>query len=238
MEKIKKYLENPKFIKYQTAILGGFAVLLCTLLIAFLIVPQTYSLIATNNQISELEKKQINLSEKLSLIETLDVGEYKRGLNASLVALPDDRDLPGTIGHVLSLISSSGLSLEDFAFSNPQTDPTGVQSFNASLNVSGTRASIQSLFEKIKQNPRIMRVGRLEINSSASISKNQANIDIIIFYQPLPASIGDIEQPLVLLSPQEKELLANLSRNLSSVSIIPIGTESASTVVGKSDPFQ
>jgi len=87
-----------------------------------------------------------------------------------------------------------------------------------------------------------MRVGKLEINSSASVSRSQADIDIIIFYQPLPASIGDIEQPLVLLNPQEKELLASLSRNLSSnlssVSIIPIGTESASTVVGKSDPFQ
>ena len=126
MEKFKKLLENPKFQKYQTTILGGFAVLLCTLLIAFLIVPQIYSLIATNNQISELERKQINLSEKLSIIETLDVGEYKKDLNASFVALPEDRDLPGTIGYILSLISSSGLSLEDFAFSNPQADPTGV----------------------------------------------------------------------------------------------------------------
>lgn len=236
MDRLKLFLNHPQFIKYQTVILAGFSILICVILIAFSIVPQSLQLLKTSKEISQKDEKNKFIADKISKLESLNLSNYKKDLNSSLLMLPDDKDIPGVIGQVLSTLNASGLALDTFTFSTQGEASSVLSTYSVKVSVVGDSASLKLFLDKIKQSSRLMRVTNIEINNIGILNRAQAVVELTVYYQPLPAAVGNIDQPVTLLTEKEKELLEKISQfdqNNASLS-----TESASVSVGKSDPFE
>lgn len=237
MDKLKTLLNNPQFTKYQNLIIAGFSIIVCVLLIAFLIFPQLVNLTNTNREVAQKKEKNRLLSQKISDLEFLNTEDYKNNLNASLAVLPDDKEIPGVIGQVLSMLSSSGLALDALTFTTQGDQSATLSSYTVKLSVVGETASLRMFFDKVNKSPRLMKVSDIEVSNIGILNRAQSTIELMVYFQPLPTTIGSIEQPISLLSDKEQEVLQKVNQlGLNNVSQ---STDSSSvSPVGKSDPFE
>lgn len=228
---LKELLKNKYFVRYQILILPILSFFITAGLIFFVIIPQVGEFLSVRQGLQEANLKKEFLIQKAEVLENTNTNTFKDNIQTSLVALPEDRDIPQAIGQLLFLLNSNRLQLDDVKFSNSAGDDGKSKSFQVTFDVTGSYSSVQSFLSGIKTTPRLMKINSIQVSSANN--KVQATLGVEVYYQPLPSIIGSVDQKLPQLTGKDLEVLAKYQAFVTQ----PINT-SVGGAKGKSDPFE
>lgn len=250
-EALNKLLKNEQFIKYQPILLPSASGLICLLLLFLVAIPQFLKLQSNQKGIKEIESKITFYKQKTETLSRIEAETYKSNISAALVALPDDRDIPGIIGNIQSAVGSSGLTLDGLSFAN-STATNSLNNYLVRTQVSGDINSIKRFISIMQESARVVKLGQLDFAGGVG-SKLQANIDFITYFQPLPNIITSVDQEVPSLTEKDIALLdkikgyapAPATIDTPAVNTPTSGTtpgtalpESTVDGPGKADPFK
>ncbi|KKQ66428.1 MAG: hypothetical protein US86_C0005G0039 [Candidatus Daviesbacteria bacterium GW2011_GWA2_38_24] len=226
--------------RYQIYLWPAAAGIVSVALIVFIAFPQFQQVFGFVSSISELTTTVNNLQEKIKSLSSIDETVYRDNLNLTLRVLPTERDLISVISQIQLLASSTGVRIDGINFSNSASGEissagSGEESFIVSIGISGSPEQFKNFLTKLRTAPRIMKVEGIDISTGRSGVSGQANFTLKTFYQNLPSSLGDVEQPLPTLSAADNETLVRIQQAFKDLPIIT--TDNAVGAKGKTDPF-
>lgn len=235
MKDFGQIVKNPVFVKYQIFILPTAALIICLLLVRLLVIPQFVSLLSNQGNITAVKEQVKQLGTKISLLENIDSEQVRSDIETSLIALPEEKDIPAMIGQILFLVSTNRLKLDGMNFAAAASQTEGVDSLQVQLDLSGEVTDLKEFMAAVKNSPRMIKIVAIEI-SGGGRDQIQAQLSLITYFKKLPTSIGSIEDPVATLSQAESDLLNEIkSKSLTS----PVASSRELTgPKGKSDPFE
>lgn len=234
MDKLKTLQQNPIFAKYRYII---FPVISCTIsfaLLIFVVFGQISNSLKQQAEISDLQKKVVELTKKNSDLERIDDTSFAKYLNTSLMALPEEKDITGVIGQLLYLLQSNNLNLDNLNFSSV-TPEGNLETYQIRLEIQGSSPEIRNFIDNLNSVPRIVKLNNLELNSNRNTQKVQAVISLKTYFKKQPSAIGGAEEPLIKPTEADLKLLSKIEEKIK---IIPLASsQDATSPKGKSDPF-
>lgn len=230
------FLKSELYIKYRIVLVPTI-VLILSLTIAILVtVPQVIKLFQTYQVINDLNSKNIFYEDKITKLKKTDINTYKKNLDTALVALPVEKDIPGILGQLLVAVSSSGLSLEGISFSGASADSGVVSEYSIKMELKGTEIGLHNFLERIKVTPRLMKLNAIDLSKNENSDDLFASVSFVTLYQPLPDSIGSVEQPLASITTEDMQVLSDIQAKINSFPKLNAGSAPGGSV-GKLDPF-
>ncbi len=234
-DKLKKLTKNEFFIKYKTAIIPIFSILISLLLIFLITVPQTIKYLEDLKKLSELKNQTDFFQNKAKTLSSISKSLYQTNLETTLIALPPDQDIPGTMFYISNILSKNGLTLQSMTFSNKPNISSNVSDYQIRIEVIGELTKIKNLVTDLKNSPRILKLNRIELISGSNAAEIHADMDLTTFFQPLPKTIGAVDQPVTALSDQEEQDLQKLNTYKDQGLVLPNTPEGSGG--SKPDPF-
>lgn len=235
MEFFKTISEHPLYIKYKAFLLPAATILISLNLFILIVIPQIFNGFATSKLIDQNETKFTSLEKKIAILEGVDVVKYQQDIGKALVSIPTDKDIPGVIGQVLYLVSKSKLKLSSMSVTPAGSSENGLETFSVTITVEGGVSELKDLINNTKKSPRAITVNGLEVSGSRGLTV-QAVISFLTYYQDLITNLGELEQEIQGVNPEELKILATISDNIKQVPTIT--DASVSGPKGKSNPFE
>ena len=225
-------LHHPLYEKYSIFIIPGLTGIIGSLMFIFLTLPQIFKIIAIETQITEITDEQSVNQDRINTLEKIDLNFYKTSLDNSLIALPNDKDIPGAITSILDLLSNSGLKLDNFAFSPSTLKEAGAESLLVKTDVSGTLDQIKNLISISNSSSRLIKIVGIAFSGGQGDTV-QASLDLVVFYTPLDiASTQDSK--IELINEGENKILQLINENNQKINL---NAPLQDVPSGKSDPF-
>lgn len=231
-ETILKFYSNYKLLIFPAAV-----ALSSLILIVLVILPQTIKLVTNQKVGDDLLSRSQNLEVKAQTLESINEEDLSRNVGYALAVYPSDKDFGNVVGIIQKITSQAGFNIVSLSLAGAGTAQAGSQSFNISLQLTGSKALLPILLSGFENAPRLMRVGSLEVSSSASGAEGvQVSLGLDVLYADAPRDFGTVDSPLPQLSAKDEELLVKLARvGGQSVSA---GRTGVSTPRGKTNPFE
>lgn len=235
-EALKSLSTNPYYQKYQVFIWPFFAVVISVSLVFLVGIPQVKKILEDEKVLAQTNQNYKKLQVKLDILQNIDSAFYQSKINTVLTALPIEKDIPGAVGQVLFLISSTNLRLDGITLSHI-SDSSLVEdkSYQIRLELTGSVDNLRNFTQKVRESPRVMKITSLEVAESRGTNQLQATIVLDAYYEPLPTTLGGVDQDLSPLSREEEEIIQKIEAFTRNT---PISTGSGSLIIGKSDPFE
>lgn len=236
---LKDYREIGPFLPY----LGSIALALI-LFFAFVFpkINQTLSLRADNNRQEEEIRK---LSQKLADIEGMAEADISQNAALLLEALPEDNDFYRLLNVVKSSFAENGVFLEYFDLSPGELGSGSASLKKGSWNSLSVKVGFAASFENymrllsaLEKSLPLIEVSSVKFKTftiSEETSRVDGEMTLVGYYQPLPATLGKVSQPLVKVSGPEANIIEELKSYRRYVSSGIISSESV--LVGKEYPF-
>ncbi len=239
IKKIKEEITRHKLIVFPV-----FSGLICLLVIVFVIFPHILSINETNKVLDNTKKKNDALIKKLDILKAIDKAVYLEDTRTTLLAIPADKDVPEAISQIAFLLTSNNLTLDSMIFSggNAEQSDKDVNDYRLTLNIAGETNSLKDFILKIINVPRLMRITKLDVNGGKASGDIQATVILNVFFQPLPLSIGNIEQPVSTASAEELSFLTKIKDYQKNVPLLSTPSIDGSSDItgskGKINPFE
>lgn len=234
-EIFKEQKKNPIYQKYEYAFLPTFSAIVFLGLVTLVIAPNVTKLIETNRNIEDLIIRKQSLETKLRGLEQSDPETVKKNIETTLMALPEDKDIPGAINQLLYLVNTNNLILTGVSFTPASGVEDGTSTYQVKMDVTGDLINLRNFVNRIKENVRLLKPDSLEI-TGARFTEIQSTIAVKVYFQPLQNSIGDVEKPLPVITQKDLEALAKIKDSATINS--QISGVADDTQKGKADPFQ
>lgn len=218
------------------------AIVIALALTFFIIIPQLVNYFSTQKTINATKARTAFINSKADNLSAIDVTDYKDNLNIALAALPEDKDIPAAVSQIQATLSASKLQLNDMTFSNnslpvdqSSSIPATLQNYQIKIDVTGTQDALIAFMGNIKNGPEIMKVISIDLSSNKP-GVFDAALDLAVYYQGTPSSLGSIEQPVSPPTPEETATLTKLQNQTQSSPVYSL--TGSLPARGKSDPFQ
>lgn len=224
---------NQYYLRYKIILWPAVVGIICVVLLIFIIIPQIQNSFFTLRTLSDSEARLRNLDKKADLLERINTSEYRQNINTALIALPEEKDIPGVLSQILFLLGANQLKLVAIGLSPAPPSSSNLESVGLKLEVEGDTLGIKNFLTKLRAVPRLMKVTGLEVNGSRETI--QATISLTAHYLGLVSQLGDIEKPIEEVSQAELEVLTTIKNNLRST---PSSLVITPTSTGKVDPFE
>lgn len=249
MHKLKKLLRE-----YQGLIIPAGVLMLCGFGIVLGVVPLARKAMTMNTEIKTVSKEVDALTNKVSVLQTIDEDAMRRDLQTLLSAVPSDKSPSTLLATLDGLASQTGVSIGSVSLTNLGSLATdsakqlteeeralGSHLLPLTINISGTYAQVQAFLTASTSVRRLFRIRTFDIslgNTTTGGSTNMltANIAMDAFYYAIPSSIGTIGQPIVPLTSADTDLIAKVE-SMQLVAQTSAGLPPPSGGAGKSDPF-
>ncbi|MBI2021696.1 type 4a pilus biogenesis protein PilO [Candidatus Daviesbacteria bacterium] len=222
--------------KYRIFILPVGSVLVCLILLIFVVIPQFIRYLTVNKTLEETKQKQTILSDKLNSLQQIDQNVYKENIDVALAALPDNQDVTGAVGQLLFLVSNNRLKLNALSFSNVTANTGKIQSFQIKMEIAGNTDTVKNFISQLAKIPRILKLDKIEVIGLRKSNDVQASMSMLAYFEELPKSIGEVEQPLPAFDEKDVNLLTKIKSAQRSTPITTVTV--ASGPKGKKDPFE
>lgn len=221
--------------QYKIIIFPVFVGIASLALISFIIVPQFEEYQKGQEEINQVQNRLDTLGKKAQDLKDINSQDLDIKLAAAVNAFPPDRDFPGVVGLIQKVASDKALAVTTLQIGQTSSNPTqGIPSFLVRFEVTGKKASVDSMLNALESSARIVKISALDISSRQS-DDVVADISIDAFYGPSPSALGSIDAPVAKVSPEEEKILANLA-------VVPVVTTSDQNLSlvprGRADPFQ
>lgn len=235
MEFFKTLPENPLYIKYKVFIIPASAVLISIFLFVLIVLPQIFNGLSTSKTIVQNEARISSLEKKIGILEGVDLAKYQQDISTALVSIPTNKDIPGVIGQVLYLVSKSKLKLNSMSITPSGSAENGLETYSVNVDVEGDIFEIKDLVNSTDTTPRVIKINGLELSGARGLTI-QASISYLTYYQDLITNIGEVEQEVKGINPEELKILTTISQNIKQVPTI--STVGVSGPKGKTNPFE
>lgn len=103
------------------------------------------------------------------------------------------------------------------------------------LSIEGAAKNVRTFLEKIKKTNPLLSLTLLDYDHSLDGDQGKATIKMLVYYQPLPTTLGKTDDPLPVLTNNDQEILAEASQWPIYSQLPPLATGAA---VGKTNPFE
>jgi len=234
MEKLKIITQNPLVLKYKAFIVPAFSILICLIIIFTILIPQ-YSLLQQNRKsLSEINNKIDTYENKAAALNNIDPVYLRKNLTALLLVLPEDKEILTVVGQVQGLLNKNQLSLQGMTFSNGFPAENNISGFEIRIQISGDINNLDKFMKDLKEIPRITKISKLSLSGGANSGSIQSDFGITAYFQPLPGSIQNLDQPVTEITGEEKDLLSKYEQYIPVQSTTQ---RAAPAIPGKVDPF-
>lgn len=231
LEKIKIYL-GPVI-----AVLASFAA------VYIFIFPAASQIMITRGEIAVLEDRRSKLAAKAQVLESVSETTLRADLAAAEISLPTDKNASGMISGLENLAASAGARLLTFstavgkmatAAAGVTTEkpveekelPNNVKSIKVETSLVGTYDQIQSFLGVLNNVNRLVGIDTL------AVDKTTGKLILLVFYQPLLKTLGDVTSPVEDITAAERNSLRQATQYQLATPELP------TLPAGKANPFQ
>jgi Tfp pilus assembly protein PilO len=218
-EKLKKKLIP--FLLGAAILALGFSVFRSSLL----------SLLKLRVENNRQENKSTALSQKIELLQTLDAVDLEEKVKKLEEVFPSEKPVLNLLASLIQLsrdegVIFGGLELKPGEITE-EKEAEKLEEFLINFTIQGELAKITSFINHLEETAPLMKIEEM----SLSLEGPQVSLGVKVYYQALPESLGPIDQPLNLLSEEEKAVLAEI------LSYRQIKVIKSTAPAGKSDLF-
>lgn len=180
------------------------------------------------------------LERKSQLLQSLDEAEVSQRVIKLEEVFPSEKPVLNLIASLIELareneVAFSGVELRPGRISQTERSSKGgskekevkLQDFAISFNIEGVLINITSFITRLEKTAPLMKIETIGL----SLEGPKASLGVRVYYQSLPESLGTIDQPVPLLSQEEKSVLEEIS-DYRRAEVIQ-----ATAPVGKEDLF-
>lgn len=223
--------------KYQIYLWPVFAVVVIVLLILLVMFPQVRELLKENAILEETVKKVAVLEKKAKDLQSVDEVKYQSDLDTSLSMVPVEKDLVSALSQIQILTANNNMKVDDVGFSSSsQTATDKSDNFIVRVTITSTIDQLKTFLDQVKVAPRLMMLDSIALENSKTTGVYQATLGFKTYFQPLPTTLGRIEDPLLTLSTTEQALLQRVANSLRNVPVV--SSDRVFGKRGKDDPFR
>lgn len=193
---------------------------------------------------SQSQKYLAELTRKAQVLQSLDKQEIESRILKLEEVLPSEKPVLNLIALLIKLSSEegvifSGLTLNPGAVEEEEKKlpervkvdvpvaENKLEEIPIGFTIQGNIQAIISFIAKLEKTSPLMRIEGIGL----SLSGPQASLNVKVYYQPLPTTMGPITQPVPLLTEKEKGILNEIA-SYREAEFIPLATQ-----VGKEDLF-
>jgi len=202
----------------KTIIVSGLIFIILAILLPVFIFPRINTIVQVRSELNTGKESLNGLTVKLNqLLETDKVGARNKLAKVNNI-LPSTKDIPGLMLGLERLTYEASVSMEAVQLSpgninKEKQEGTGTANVQFQLIIKGNLANIKDFLKKVFTSGRLLGVKSLHLSSSAADGQITASVDMEAFYQPLPESMGKINDPLPVISEEENQVYQRISRN-------------------------
>jgi hypothetical protein len=196
--------------RYKKYLLPLTAIVVCIFLLVYVVTPQIQNIQALQNQEKDESQKLAILKSNLNLLYSLDSNTLDKQLRLSSKALPASKDFIGILNGISIVSSKSNTTMGDYGFSvgditQAPTNVKGIPTLELTITVRGELDNIISLVKELRNTVPLSEI------KTINISGNNATLDIVFYYKPLPPVLLKDDMPLHTLSSSVLESINNIA---------------------------
>lgn len=222
------------YYKYRIFIIPVVVGLICLIVIAVVIIPQTIELFKEKDTVGTLNNRITTLNNKTTELGNLDENKLNQDLMTALTVLPTERDVPQAMAVLQNLIAKSNLSLTSTSYST-SAKASDQSNFSLTISVMGSIVSTRNFLNTLSEGSRIFKVESISLKFLPDSTVASVDLPLTVFYQPTPKVALTIDQPVAKIDANEAELLNSLSKFAFQQSI---ESTVSGVPMGKTDLFQ
>jgi hypothetical protein len=227
----------------------GVAVIIIVLSLVF-VKPFIEKSIKLSQENKTNKRKLALLLEKANKLEGLNEAELQEKVNLVERVLPSKKPVLLFIDSLKLLADEQevligGVTLNPGQIYAEEKEQKNVESMQIAFQVTGELDKISQFLDSLEQRGPVMRVESFglkipDLESGQQDSKQdqegvESTLNVKVFYQYLPESMGKVSDPLHLLSAEEKKILEEIEK----FEVIKVEQdEQLLTPVGKENPFE
>lgn len=194
-------------------------------------------------QKNSLDRQKLALiTEKVATLEGLDVNELSSKTEILLKALPAEKNISNILLSLKLLVDQTGLEFKGFEVEPGELSTESAQMKEPerenlpfmlfALTINGDYQKLKDFLERVETAFPLMRLQKVSFSSEKEGS-SETILDLKAFFLPLPQTLGTIDAPLSLVTPQEENAYRQLSK------FTPVLSEEALPTIqsGKENPF-
>lgn len=227
------------YLKYKLIFLPVSVGIASIVILAFVVVPQFMSYLKMRGEIGDIKKHTTALEAKAIELDSINEEDTKHKLQIVLTVLPTDQDVPSAAAMLQDLVTKSGLILQNTSYSG-SGKASGKGSFQLSITVSGQVTLVKRFLDNLKDAPQVFQVESLTTTFHPG-GTVEAQMPISVFYEAVPGSVSNLDQPIAKLNDKEEQLVADLGNVLQQMqheALAQMASPSANIPLGKIDPFE
>ncbi|MDO8570491.1 MAG: type 4a pilus biogenesis protein PilO [Candidatus Daviesbacteria bacterium] len=230
------------FLKYKFFVWPIIVGISSIVVLVLVIIPQLLTYLNINEKINQVQNRSNTLETKAVALENVDNLLTQKDLKVVFSVLPVDQDVPQAMVVLQDMVAKSGLELKSTSFGSsglPQKG-AGNSSFRLNIAVSGQVNVLRDFLVQLQNLPRLFQVDSIGVQFQKDKGVIEAEIPLSVFYNPTLGEMGTVDDPLPQINDKDKELLAKLTQVVGQGNNSWASQEatSASTPLGKSDPFE
>jgi len=214
--------------QYQKMLLPVVSVLVVVVLTIFVLIPQIKAAVSDMEKAEVLAQRKQVLTEKATMLASLDVAELAIRVKTLSKVLPSDEDIGYFISGIRSMARRAGVIFEGMTFAGssspkPIVYGEGVpevakrrvvqkpKEFTALIDIN-LGSNVDSLQEFIRQVETSVPLSTLEevSLSSARDKVDSARVLLKYYYSPAPELLGGSESPLKVITSAEDQIYQDI----------------------------
>ncbi len=206
--------------KYRFILWPGLIVIFIGLTTIVFTLPKVQSLFLLKKDLVLTQEKLSRLTQKVSLLQTLDEAQLEKQVLLMEKALPSRKAMAETLSLVAALTEETGVNFVDFEVSPGQWLSEDLETVICSLGVSGGYEELGDFISKIHQSLPVLRVVSFDMEEGEFVFGVEA------YSSPLPESLGEIDLALPQLSLTEENTYQKVAgfRSFTGESLVPLPT--------------
>lgn len=227
--------------KFKIFIFPGIVLVSGAILIIFIILPQLSGFIEGKENIEAEKLKLQKLEVKAEQLNVIDENDLNKKLQVVLTSLPIEKDLTTVIAVIQKLGNQSGVILNAVIFGSGKEDKAdrGIANFTVRVEITAPKANFKQFLTNIERAPLLLKAQSIEISSSGRDDILSVGLTIDVFYSPTPTNLGGIESEIPTFSPEEEDLIVNLSQTVTTAPVTLFSSSNPPNIPrGKSNPFE
>lgn len=236
---MKKLLEKiiHKLNRYTDFALPIVAMLFVLVLTPLQLIPSIRTISTLQNDLRSVSERKVILENKEKLLSSQDPTKLKDSVEKINRVIPTTKDISSIFAGVgvLAQKNSVILDLVQINAGEIMTPPsTTNNTIEFQIIIRGNQAQIGSFLKAVPSANRFFRIKSFVLRQSGDTSGTNELIGSLVMYayfQPLPETIGKIDEPISPLSPQEEKIASFITEENIPLESLP------SLPGGKTNPF-
>lgn len=191
--------------------------------ILFGIIPALGQVTTLMGETNALTGDITKLKEKVQLLNSYDMGFLEQSYADIQAALPEDKSIDTLISTIENTAGKQGLTIDSFnlekigSIATGSAAPVPVQTkdgssvVRANIAVTGDLTGIRNFLDELVKVRRLVRVRDASLSFLKTKQAMSADIDLDVFYQPLPTTLGKASESIEALSQKQIDTLGTIT---------------------------